>query len=163
MKNLLLYLLSFFIVLPLVAQKASPPNDNAFNTVKYRSIAPLRINGEQGVSAPFVGTIGKSVLVAGGCNFPTTPAAQGGKKQFYADIYELTNIDDDTQQWHKIAQLPQPLAYGVSVSVPHGMVCVWVEQAMAKRVRHGFIFYIPTDNLIYWSTNCPHFPLPSTT
>lgn len=84
MKNLLLYLLSFFIVLPLVAQKASPPNDNAFNTVKYRSIAPLRINGEQGVSAPFVGTIGKSVLVAGGCNFPTTPAAQGGKKQFYA-------------------------------------------------------------------------------
>ena len=78
MKNLLLYLLSFFIVLPLVAQKASPPNDNAFNTVIYRSIAPLRINGEQGVSAPFVGTIGKSVLVAGGCNFPTTPAAQGG-------------------------------------------------------------------------------------
>ena len=93
MKNLLLYLLSFFIVLPLVAQKASPPNDNAFNTVNYRSIAPLRINGEQGVSAPFVGTIGKSVLVAGGCNFPTTPAAQGGKKQFYADIYELTNIE----------------------------------------------------------------------
>ena len=79
MKKLLLYFLSFFIVLPLVAQKASPPNDNAFNTVNYRSIASLRINGEQGVSAPFVGTIGKSVLVAGGCNFPTTPAAQGGK------------------------------------------------------------------------------------
>lgn len=124
MKKLLLYLLSFFIVLPLVAQKASPPNDNAFNTVNYRSIAPLCVNGKQGVSAPFVGTIGKSVLVAGGCNFPTTPAAQGGKKQFYADIYELTNIDDDTQQWHRIGQLPQPLAYGVSVSVPHGMVCV---------------------------------------
>ena len=37
----------------------------------------------QGVSAPFAGFVGDSLIVAGGCNFPDIPAAEGGKKKFY--------------------------------------------------------------------------------
>lgn len=113
----------------MLCAQAPPPakhgNDNAFNTVSYRTLAPLKVNGEQGVSAPFAGSIHQNLIVAGGCNFPNVPAAKGGAKRFYADIYELPHPDHDPQaQWRKIGELPQPMAYGVSVTVPNGMVCV---------------------------------------
>lgn len=127
-KNMLSTLLLWCVAWMLCAQ-APPPakhgNDNAFNTVSYRTLAPLKVNGEQGVSAPFAGSIHQNLIVAGGCNFPNVPAAKGGAKRFYADIYELPHPDHDPQaQWRKIGELPQPMAYGVSVTVPNGMVCV---------------------------------------
>ncbi len=127
-KKLLSTLLLWCVAWMLCAQ-APPPakhgNDNAFNTVSYRTLAPLKVNGEQGVSAPFAGSIHQNLIVAGGCNFPDVPAAKGGAKRFYADIYELPHPDKDPQaQWRKIGELPQPMAYGVSVTVPNGMVCV---------------------------------------
>lgn len=127
-KNMLSTLLLWCVAWMLCAQ--APPlvkqgNDNAFNTVSYRTLAPLKVNGEQGVSAPFAGSIHQNLIVAGGCNFPNVPAAKGGAKRFYADIYELPHPDHDPQaQWRKIGELPQPMAYGVSVTVPNGMVCV---------------------------------------
>lgn len=128
LKNMLSTLLLWCVAWMLCAQ-APPPakqgNDNAFNTVSYRTLAPLKVNGEQGVSAPFAGSIHQNLIVAGGCNFPDVPAAKGGAKRFYADIYELPHPDHDPQaQWRKIGELPQPMAYGVSVTVPNGMVCV---------------------------------------
>ena len=127
-KNLLSTLLLWCVAWMLCAQDPPPAkhgNDNAFNTVSYRTLAPLKVNGEQGVSAPFAGSIHQNLIVAGGCNFPDVPAAKGGAKRFYADIYELPHPDKNPQaQWRKIGELPQPMAYGVSVTVPNGMVCV---------------------------------------
>ena len=70
-------------------------NDNAFNTVAYRSLPALTVGGKEGVSAPFAGMSKGSLLVAGGCNFPGKPAAEGGEKVFYRDIYELENPASD--------------------------------------------------------------------
>ena len=42
---------------------------------------------EKGVSACFAGTAGNSLVMAGGCNFPDTPAAEGGRKRYYQGIY----------------------------------------------------------------------------
>lgn len=124
MKNLLLWL-CIFLCIPLQKSYAQG-NDNAFNTVTYRSLPPLQVNGKQGVSAAFAGSIGDNLIVAGGCNFPTTPAAQGGTKMFYADIYELPHPDhhDAATTWRKIGKLPQALAYGVSINVPQGLICI---------------------------------------
>lgn len=36
----------------------------------------------KGVSALYAGVIDGNLLIAGGCNFPDTPAADGGKKSF---------------------------------------------------------------------------------
>lgn len=41
----------------------------------------------KGVSALYAGVIDGNLLIAGGCNFPDTPAADGGKKVFYPDVY----------------------------------------------------------------------------
>ena len=125
MNKLLLSLLTLCLALTMQAQARHGGNDNPFNTVSYRPLPSLCVNGQQGVSAAFAGSTGSKLLVAGGCNFPGTPAADGGDKQFYADIYELNlHHTAGTMQWRKIGCLPQPAAYGVGVSVPHGMVCV---------------------------------------
>ena len=125
MKSILTILCLLLATLGASAQSSSfTPNDNAFNHVSYRSLPPLRVNGKEGVSAPFAGTIGHSVFVAGGCNFAEKPAAQGGKKQFYSDIFEITPNHSEKKCWEKIGSIPHALAYGASVSVPHGIVCI---------------------------------------
>ena len=75
---------------------------------------------EKGVSAPFIGMLDGRVIVAGGCNFPETPASEGGAKRYYADIFAL---DTSGFSWRKVGMLPQGLAYGACVSVPQGIVC----------------------------------------
>lgn len=79
---------------------------------------------EKGVSACYAGWVNGKVMMAGGCNFPGTPASEGGKKKFYQDIY-LAELDTDTSfVWSKVGKLPVPAAYGVSVSIPEGIICV---------------------------------------
>ena len=63
-------------------------------------------------------------MIAGGCNFPETPAAEGGKKKFYQGIYAADASADSVFVWRKVGQLPVAAAYGVSVSTPRGIVCV---------------------------------------
>lgn len=77
-----------------------------------------------GVSAPFTGISGGELLVAGGCNFPGKPAAEGGTKQYYSDIYAFSMTAQSPAGWRKIGKLPLPLAYGASVTTPEGLV--WI-------------------------------------
>ena len=68
----------------------------------------------KGVSAPFAGFAGSTLIVAGGCNFPDKPVAEGGKKVYYAQVYSLTPGTSSTQ-WQEQTPLPIPVAYGASV------------------------------------------------
>ena len=77
----------------------------------------------QGVSAPFSGFIGGDLIIGGGCNFPTTPAAEGGKKVYYADAFRL-DTDSQVYQWEPIASLPFPNAYGASIETAEGLICI---------------------------------------
>lgn len=77
----------------------------------------------KGVSAPFAGFIKNWLIVGGGCNFPTTPAAEGGKKAYYNQCYAL-DIQAASPHWTKISDLPYPVAYGCSVETPQGLVCI---------------------------------------
>lgn len=78
----------------------------------------------KGASALYAGVIDGNLLIAGGCNFPDTPAADGGKKVFYPDVY-ITSLSNDTAfEWKKIGQLPQAAAYGVTISTEKGLICV---------------------------------------
>ena len=79
---------------------------------------------EQGVSACFAGTIGDCLIMAGGCNFPEVPAAQGGKKKYYRGIY-MAHLDGGNHlNWQRIGNLPVAVGYGVSISVPDGIICI---------------------------------------
>lgn len=91
---------------------------------------------ELGVSAPFIGTLDGRVIVAGGCNFPDVPAADGGTKRFYADIFAL---DKDFSGWKSIGTLPQPLAYGASFTTPAGIVCAGGTDSTGRPMRDVFL------------------------
>lgn len=80
---------------------------------------------QSGVSACYAGLLNGQLLMAGGCNFPGTPASEGGKKRFYRGIYAAEMNADTVLVWNKVGQLPAPAAYGVSVSCADGsIICV---------------------------------------
>ncbi len=69
---------------------------------------------EQGVSACYAAIYDGYIYIAGGCNFPTIPAAEGGSKRYYRGIYRA--MLGDTLTWEKASLLPEASAYGVSVT-----------------------------------------------
>ena len=97
--------------------------DGTYNKMSFTPISPLPAGGGAGVSGAFAGMCGQSVVVAGGCNFPGKPAAQGGQKVFYNDIYAISH-PLGTSEWRRVGELPKPLAYGAGVQTPSGVVCI---------------------------------------
>ena len=80
---------------------------------------------DKGVSACYCGVINGYLYIAGGCNFPEKPVAEGGKKRFYKAIYAAKlNADSDRLEWKTIGQMPQPAAYGVSVTYENSLIFV---------------------------------------
>lgn len=77
-----------------------------------------------GVSAPFTGIHNGQLIVAGGCNFPDKPVAEGGIKRYYSEIYAADLTGGTPIAWRKVGNLPKPLAYGASVTTPDGLV--WI-------------------------------------
>lgn len=74
-----------------------------------------------GVAAPFAGVVGDALVVAGGANFSNGLLWEGGTKVWHDAIYRLK---DSSGKWDLIGHLPRPLAYGVSASHRHGILCV---------------------------------------
>lgn len=86
----------------------------------------LPVNGlngdlQKGVSASYAALIDTKLIVAGGANFPDKFGFEGGSKAFYDEILQF---DPEQGKWNIIGHLPQPGAYGVSVSLPEGML--WI-------------------------------------
>ncbi|MBQ8271044.1 MAG: cyclically-permuted mutarotase family protein [Bacteroidaceae bacterium] len=100
------YIFKVFIILPFAAALTGCCKDNKGET-------PVEKGYEQGVSALYGALHNNIVYVAGGCNFPETPAAEGGSKRYYKWIYK--SRADETNKWEKAGELPQSSAYGVSV------------------------------------------------
>jgi len=119
-----------------------------FNEVSFNSLTPLEVSARQGVSGHFSGTFGNELLVAGGCNFPDTPAAEGGEKRFYDDIYVLTNPLKEGSRWQKAGKMHCALAYGASVSVPEGVVCIGGTQDGKKSENAVFLLQISANGKV---------------
>lgn len=85
-------------------------------------------NGEKGMnlglSACYAGITEGQLLICGGCNFPDTPAAEGGKKKYYKGIYVADIPSDSLFTWRKVGDLPASAAYGVTVSTGVGVICI---------------------------------------
>ena len=78
------------------------------------------LDDREGFAAMFAGVTNNALLVAGGANFPDERPWEGGAKRWYDDVWLL---DDVGGEWKKVGKLPKPNAYGVSGTVPAGVVC----------------------------------------
>ena len=112
-----------------------------------------------GVSAPFTGVSGGQLFVAGGCNFPGKPAAEGGTKEYYCNIYALDITARSHAGWKRIGKLPIPLAYGASVTTPEGLV--WIGGNNNKEVSRQ-VFFVNWDGekQQLHITELPPLPMP---
>ena len=88
--------------------------------------APRSESGyELGVSAQFAGMLGGHIAIAGGCNFPGIPAAEGGAKRFYKGVYIAdTIVEDWLLKWRKVGELLAPSAYGVAIPIDGKIVII---------------------------------------
>lgn len=100
------------------------PTTTMINWTPLSDLPGMSDTASLGVSAPFVGISNGKLLVAGGCNFPDKPVTEGGQKRYYDDIYLFDLGGDTTGIWQKGGHLPQPVAYGASVTTPKGIVCI---------------------------------------
>lgn len=86
---------------------------------------------ENGVSGAFTGRLNEMIIQAGGCNFPVDPLGKDSKKKFYQGIY---SIEQDTNGYSPrlIGELPKPLAYGIGVTTPEGLIIIGGSDTVAS-------------------------------
>lgn len=97
------------------------------------------IPDQEGFAAPFAGVHGGALIVAGGANFPGARPWEGGTKVWHDQVYVLDRPDG---VWRKAGTLPRPLAYGVSLSAPEGVICVGGSDAER---HHADVFWMRLD------------------
>lgn len=116
----------FWILCLIVAGCAAPEvKREPVCTIKQMQGTPTGEAGiELGVSACYAGIYQGRLVMAGGCNFPETPASEGGTKRFYQGIYAADASADSLFVWKKVGELPAEAAYGVAVSTPQGIICI---------------------------------------
>ena len=89
--------------------------------ITIEALSPHAVTDGQGVAAAFAGQSQGTLMIAGGCNFPDAPAAQGGQKKFYDRAWYLGK-----QGWYKTRfSLPNPVAYGAYAGLDDkGTICI---------------------------------------
>ena len=95
--------------LPIVRKTALPPLPDA-----------------HGFAGPFAGISEGALIVAGGANFPGKKPWDGGKKVWHDTVFVLA---DGATSWTMAGRLPRPIAYGVSITLPDGVLCIGGEDA----------------------------------
>ena len=75
-----------------------------------------------GLAGVYSGIIGNKILILGGANFPDKYPWEGGKKVWWPTLY---SYNPDNNEWTVHDDfLPSPLAYGVSIQLPEGLLCI---------------------------------------
>lgn len=117
--------LCLIILYAIVLPSAIEAKADNLTTISWHELAELppgaNSNTQYGLASPFSGISNGALIVAGGCNFPETPVYQGGKKRYYDDIFVLEELEG---KWKQTSSLPFKVAYGASVTLPDGLLCI---------------------------------------
>jgi len=77
-----------------------------------------------GIAGAFSGFIGNTLVVGGGSNFPDSMPWRGGHKTWFNTIYYI-NVTKPDAKWNIIPKgLPRSLAYGCSIELSTGILCI---------------------------------------
>jgi len=78
-----------------------------------------------GYAGMFAGVHENVLILAGGANFPEREPWKGGKKHYSQSVHVLEKTENGYQWLEDIdIQLPDPVAYGASISTPQGVLCI---------------------------------------
>lgn len=79
------------------------------------------IPDKEGFAAPFAGVSGGALIVAGGANVVGERWANPLQKKWYDSVFVLQHPGGP---WLAGFKLRRPLAYGVSITTPDGLICI---------------------------------------
>jgi Uncharacterized protein conserved in bacteria len=97
------------------AAHAEPPRD----VLHWQKLPALP--DALGFAGSYAGVIDDALFVAGGANFPDGPPWSGGAKIWHDRVFLLENPDG---HWQPAGQLPKPSGYGVSLTLPEGVLLI---------------------------------------
>lgn len=125
MKN---FLFPIALLLASAVAAAEPASSQLTDTDAIRwdtslSLPPPAADGAPhiGLAGVFAGYVDGNLVVAGGANFPEGTPAEGGVKRYHADTY----VYNETSGWQVFPDaLAEASAYGVSVGLPGGILCI---------------------------------------
>ncbi len=116
---------------------------------------------QPGVAGAFIGVHNDVLLIAGGANFPNGPAWEGGTKVYHKAIYILQKKGIDNYSWltKKEFNLPEKIAYGLSIPTENGLICLGGMDG-TKLSKKAFL--IKWDNIAeeIIIENLPDLPVP---
>lgn len=118
----------------------------------WRELAPLP--DAHGFAGSFAGVANGSLIVAGGANFPEAPPWDGGRKTWHDRVFILENPDGE---WRQAAKLPGARGYGVSATLPEGVLCIGGSDAER---HHAACFLLKWEAGTLKSLPYPPLPLP---
>lgn len=111
-----------------------------------------------GIAGAFSGFIGDNLIIAGGANFPDKAPWDGGDKKWWNTLYSL-NVTSENARWEiKQNLLPDALAYGVSIQLPDGMLCIG--GCNSVKCSAGVFLLYEKNGQIEVSTDWPSLPVP---
>lgn len=121
--------------------------------MKWRNLPALP--DLMGFAGHFAGVAGDALLLAGGSNFSGPKNwAQGGQKVWHDRIFMLDAADS---HWHEAGRLPRALGYGVSVTLPEGLLCIGGANAGEHRAD---VFLIRRKGEAVEFEDYPALPMP---
>ncbi len=126
--RLKLFVLSIILILMMTSCRESPKTIAKLSRFEVQKIGELPasdgMSKNPGLAGAFSGIVNSKLIVAGGNNFPDRKPWEGGTKIFYRTIYCFEIGEDTLQSIPVTASLPEPLAYGSSVTLPEGILCI---------------------------------------
>ena len=125
---------------------------------KFGELPPLKVGEIQpGVAGAFSGIIDQHLIIAGGANFPEKLPWDGGIKRFHSDIY-VCSTDRSKKEWEVFpGAFTRELAYGVSVSLPDGILCIGGTDAGST---YADVFLMKFNGSEFTFEEWPSLPIP---
>ena len=123
------------------------------------SLPSLHDNEEnRGVAGAFSGFVGNELVIVGGANFLDKMPWEGGKKNWENTLYH-TRTDSADFQWGIITGfLSAAIAYGVSIQLPEGVLCIG--GCNAKRCFDDVFLIYKEGGVFKFSYDWPSLPVP---
>ena len=157
--NSFIYLIGLIKVRPISAQE--PVTINWSIAAELPAIdASLKNPGLAGV---FAGIQKNVLIIGGGSNFSHGMPWEGGEKNYFRDVYVLQKGNGNKYNWVTTGKfkLKQKIAYGISVTIPGGIVCIGGENQNGP-LKDVFLLQWDNSKKRIVTKDLPELPLPLT-
>lgn len=117
-------LVLIFLSTPPVVGQSFQEDASHFQWSTLSSLPDIGGKPHPGFAGAFSGIDNGVLILAGGANFPEAPPWEGGTKRWWDSIYVLEKNASEYRWTDAGHRLERPVAYGVSISLPEGVLCI---------------------------------------